>query len=452
MIGYGGMGYGMGMGGYGQGNGWQRAGGALGGAMSGQTQAIAYQRGALMGTEQANLLQMARKNRTQNLAHEAITPGLVHRAQAGDPDAQAQLLSLSSQAGINPAEFATASRTYQQTGQSAQAWNLAQDPNADLNHLNRDMIVIGGKPVALTRVSDGTAYNAMVAPNSPQQSMAPTAVGAADIMLRGAQAGAANASAGKSNAEAARATAGIGTDKMHIVDGPNGPMVVNLRNPSAAAIPVTGPDGKPIGNKASTGGITAPTATDFQSIGAVNPITGKVDPAKAQAFMAWQSQQSATDPQMANTAYALRKFSALQRAPVGTPGAPGASVAVAPNIAPVGTNPGQVGTQGTIFDPNSLAAKMAGTLPAAPAAPAPAAPSLAGAMSGNAGPAPLHVIPAAAAAPPSAPAGPPSPIKGVARASNGAYTPTSQAQYDALPVGAVYMRPGEAMRRTKGDR
>jgi hypothetical protein len=414
-------------------DGWSTLGQAMGGAVSGAPAQNAFNQGALQGIQQANLLQTARKSRDENLAREAITPDVVQKAASGDPASQALVMAAAAQAGLNPEQLANAQKTQQGMNWGTQAMNLATQPNPDLNALNAMNIARDGKPVDLTKVADGTAYNAMVSPNSPQQSISPTQVGAADIMLKGAQANEAGAAAGKDSAEASRARAGIGADKAgnyELVDTPQGLMRVNKLNP-ADATPVTGVGGAAITRSTpNVNNATAPTTDDLAAIGATNPMTGKIDPTKAQAFMSWQAQQAASDPRMLNSSYAVQKFAALKQSAIGTPGATPPSITV------------PAGAQGTIFDPNSIAAQMAAShaQPSAPAVPA----GIAGAMTsgtpvtGN----PVSSAPVAAA--------PPSPVKGVSRAPNGAYLPATQKDYDNLPAGAVYIRPGETVPRKKG--
>jgi hypothetical protein len=48
------------------------------------------------------------------------------------------------------------------------------------------------------------------------------------------------------------------------------------------------------------------------------------------------------------------------------------------------------------------------------------------------------------------PIAPASSAKGVPRGPTGAYLPSTQKDYDALPAGAQYIRPGESSLRVKG--
>jgi len=471
-------------------DGWANIGQAMGGAASGAPAQNAFNAGALQGIQQATLLEGARKARDQNLAREAITPDTLQKAMAGDPSAQATYAAAAAQAGIDPQQLAEAQLKQQQLNWGTQAMAAASQPNPNLNALNAMNMARDGKPVHLTDVADGTAFNAMVTPNSPQQTMAPTQVGLADIMLKGAQANEAGAAAGKDSAEAARATAGIGADKASnydFVDTPNGLMRVNKLNP-ADSTPVTGAGGAAITRATpNAGNATVPTLDELAAIGATkidkDSMRTVIDPIKAQAFSAWQNQQAGTDPGMRNTAYALQKFAALQRAPVGTPGAAPAAVNVTEDSGPTAENPNApvvVGTKGTIFDPNSLAAKMAGAhaqAQAAPATPASIAASInlsnhsapAGALGSGASPAAtpsgLAAVmtagaPAVAPTPPqsiagamtgkTAGAGPAPAVAKISRAPSGAYLPATKQDYDALPAGAIYIRPGETVPRTKG--
>ena len=417
-------------------DGWSQLGAAMGGVASGVPQQQAFNAGALQGQRQADLLDQARKARDQTLARESITPEAIANmytdpitGQPNDPSVAASVMSSMLRAGIDPRQLVGAQLDQQKLGWGNQAWAAATGANPNLDTINRMDMVRDGKPVDLTKVADGTAYNAMVSPNSPQQSISPTQVGAADIMLKGADAGAANARAADSYANAARARAGIGADKAgnyELVDTPQGLMRVNKLNP-ADSMPVTGADGTAITRATpNVNNATAPTTDDLSAIGATkfDAKSGRtvIDPVKAQAFMSWQTQQAASDPRMLNSSYAVQKFAALKQSAVGTPGAAPAAVDVTEDSGPTPLNPNApvvVGTKGTIFDPNSLAAQMAGAKFKAAQAATPA--GIAGTMSGGA------PAPAAAA--------PPSPVKGVARAPNGAYLLATQMGSAAVAGG-----------------
>jgi len=92
---------------------------------------------------------------------------------------------------------------------------------------------------------------------------------------------------------------------------------------------------------------------------------------------------------------------------------------------------------GQIAHPSGIAAVMAGNAPAG-APPVPA--GIAEAMTGK----PSAATPAAMLGKPSSAAAK------VSRAPSGAYLPTTKQDYDSLPVGAIYIRPGETVPRTKG--
>jgi len=372
-------------------NGWQTLGAALGNNPN-----QSFNTGVTQGIQQGNLLEQARATRNKQLALAAMTPDVMQRAQSGDPAAQGIVAAAMAQSGTNYQEQAGGAKTEQNIGWGNNAMALATGADPDQNKINNILAVMHGEPQKLTEVSGGVALNPSMTPDS--QNIAPTAVGSADIAKAMADANEANAGAGKNAAEAKRAMAGIGTDKAAnwevTSDGSGNQIRVNKLTGEVAPLSL---NGQPVTHLSGAGNTRAPTANDLAMIGATDPVTGKPDPLKAQAFMAWQAQQKAIDPKMSNTDYALQKFSALHRSAIGTPGAP----------PPQNANP-ITGIQ--VPASNPIAGAMGG-------APAPAAPTgIAAAMGGAPTALPPGVSPQGDYTPPAAgpavlPAGLPPPIK-----------------------------------------
>lgn len=430
-------------------DGWQ----SLGAAFANNPQ-NSFNTGVTQGLTQAGLLEKARADRNKNLAIASVTPDVINGALSGDPVKQSVLISAAAQAGMNPDELINSVRGAQGLTYQGATEALAAVPGADQNLLNNRNIALNGKPVELTKLEGGMSFNPQVTPNSPSQSMNLTQVGSADVMLKGAQAGEAGAAAGKDVAQTGLARAQTADVGQRVVDGPNGPVVVNILRPGASSAAINGPDGKPLGNKPTASGSQDLTTTDYQALGATDPTTGKVNPLKAQAYSAWQQQQAAQDPRFNNKAFAMAQFQQKQ-------------MEAAQNRPPMGPNvmAGVNDTQGNPITkpfsfvqpppaPVGAAAALGGAAPAAPS-------GAAGAMSGN-GPLPPGVSPQGDYTPPvgvvqpTIPAGnplpsqaPPSKIPGVSRASNGAYLPATAADYAKLPPGAAYIKPGESVVRTK---
>lgn len=170
-------------------DGWSELGAALGGG--GQSRQRAYQSGVDAGARQSLLLEQARQRRDENLGIQSVTPELITRAQVGDQEAQASLMSALVHGNRNPNQLATAQGTMQGTDFRRDAMAAAVDPGTSLDSLNRRMIVIGGKPVDLTKVQGHNVINPMVSPDA--QTVSPTEIGLASIMAKGAQAKASDA-------------------------------------------------------------------------------------------------------------------------------------------------------------------------------------------------------------------------------------------------------------------
>jgi hypothetical protein len=358
-------------------DGWSELGAVMGGG--GQLRQQALQMGMDQGARQADMLEQARQRRDQNLGLSQITPESIAAAQA-DPTgmAGATLMSALLHGNKNPNELATAQKTQQATGFSKDAMTAALDPSSSLDSLNRRMIVIGGKPVDLSKVADGVSYDPMQTPGA--QTINPTQIGLADMMFKGAQANASNAQAG---ADAARARESDAHTSLY-----------NTQTAAGGFNPHTGSDGKD-------------ALPPISSLGAVlgqsyDKATGQVSipPAKMQQFLAWKAQKSATDPRYKNGAYALEHYAS--EAPIGTG---------------INDSPAAIGAT-SLTD-----------------------------MLGGAGGKP-------AIAPPADPIAAPAPTlqatgKAPAKNADGAYTPASKAEFDALPSGALFVNPADGQLRRK---
>ena len=190
-------------------SGWSELGAAMGRGPG--MQQAAYNTGMDQGTRQSALLEQARKLRDVNLARAAITPASVANmntdpitGQPNDPAAaqalQGEFAANAMRAGIDPRQLSGFQSQEQGIGFKQGAQTAALDPNTSLDSLNRRLMVINGKPVDLSRVQGGVAFDPMQAPDS--QTIAPTQVGLSDMMLNGARATEAHAQAGAAQAAA----------------------------------------------------------------------------------------------------------------------------------------------------------------------------------------------------------------------------------------------------------
>lgn len=304
-------------------DGWSELGAVLGGG--GQLKQQAYQMGVETGARQAGLLEQARKLRDANLARAAITPEAITSAQT-DPNGSASLVSALLHADKDPRELSGYQKDEQHIDFNRDAMAAATDPTVPLDSLNRRMIVIGGKPVDLTKIEGDVALNPMVSPGA--QTIAPTQIGLADMMLKGAQAGAANAAAGEHAAN------------------------TRLADTKTAA-----------GGFAPDHGETKPTLPPIGLLGAMlgqgyDKATGTVSipPEKVQQFAAWQARKAESDPRYNNGAFALQHYAS--EAPLG---------------AGINDTPADVGASSLDA---MMGAEHAGAVAAPAAAKAPAAPAM----------------------------------------------------------------------------
>lgn len=342
-------------------NGWSELGAIMGGGK--QMRQQAYDMGVTQQARQADLLEQARTRRDQNLGLQAITPETVGAAQA-DPQAAAELVSAMLHAKIDPRHLSGYQKDQQSIGFRKDAMAAAEDPNVSLDSINRRMLVIGGKPVDLTNVSGGVAFNPMVDPHS--QTIDPTQVGLAEMMLKGAQAEQANAGARAHDAQARLAN----------TKADAGGFKPGSKDPK--------PTLPPLGALGATLGQGYDKATGLVTI----------PPEKMQQFLAWQAEKAQGDPRYNNGAFALQHYAS--EAPLGSG---------------VHDAPADVGA-------DSLGDLMGVSAP----------------KGESTGPTPM---------PPAAKPADPAP------ATDEPKKPTTQAEFDALPKGALFINPadGRLMRK-----
>jgi hypothetical protein len=390
--------------------------------VTGQGQQNAYNRGAVQGATQANILEEARNRRNQNLALASITPDMV-----ADPTKRAALTSLLIQAGRNPQQTAEAQLTTNKLG-LMEAMEQAQQGGAGIAQLNPQLAIFNGKPVETSRVEGNTLLDPYETPagQAAVGGNVPTSLGQAMIGTQGAAATADMARAGASNAQAQRTLAGIGADKAGnydiVTDNQGNAVRVNKLNPADAQPVMIA--GQPLAMQpkgaGAGGGSILPSATDMkQALG--EPKVGGQPNADVQDFLAWQALKSQDDPAYKNGQYALQQYvlskSGDTMAKNQTQGIAQAMglTNVAQNRAnatgqPVTDGDGQVVATPT----NTGAADIASAMAAAPPG-----------GSGTAG---------AASKAPAAPT---------------IAAPTTQSQYDALPKGTTY-RDTDGSIRVKG--
>lgn len=264
-------------------SGWSRLGQVLGG--NGAVQRNAYMRGQQQGVQAADVLQQAQRRRDQNMGFSTITPELMARVNAGDPDAIAALQSGALHGGINYQQLGAGQGDFQKQAYQRQLMQQAQS-GTPIQSMNPMLAVLGGKPVDVTKVSDGVAYNPVVAPGD--QNIDPTAVGQSSIARAMAAANQSNAGAGKNAAEASLARARIPSVGMHVINGANGPEIVNLADPTSARAITSG--GSPVGYKPSAnagqGGMKLPTGVDQKTVDfARSKLASGASPSQVQQFL-----------------------------------------------------------------------------------------------------------------------------------------------------------------------
>jgi hypothetical protein len=210
------------------------------------------------------------------------------------------------------------------------AMTLASGEHPDLNALNTRMIVIGGKPVDLTKVEGNVVFDPMQTPDG--QAMTPTAIGQAMVGADAARAADSYASAGAHNAAAARSRAGIGADKAanyELLPDQSGQLVrVNKLTGQAAPIMVDGSDaeGPPIARALMSGGKghgsgSSPALTS-EEIKAMFGGPMGVDAAKYTKFLQYMKNNGITDARQAALNYSTDMHGVQSGSSTGVPVAP----------------------------------------------------------------------------------------------------------------------------------
>jgi hypothetical protein len=156
----------------------------------------AFNQGALTGARMQDVLAQARQRQKAEIGRQANYQAAIAR---GDNDMANMFLY------ANPNEVADYESKHQKTGYSQQAWQTAHGDHPDLNALNRELMVIDGKPQQLTKIEDNTVLNPMTTPDT--QNLQTTELGRAIIGAKGAEANSANTAATLHNAEAESARA-----------------------------------------------------------------------------------------------------------------------------------------------------------------------------------------------------------------------------------------------------
>lgn len=283
--------------------GWSALGSALGGGQA--VQQNAYQQGVLRGAQSANLLEEARKRRNANVASNAL-----QEADFNAPDQRNAIIANQLMAGQNPNELSQALGHYQENDLRGNLIAKAMQPGVDMASLNPGLAVFNGKPVETTRIEGNTVINPYVDPDAQAGvgGNIPTAIGQADIGLKGAQATNAYASAGEHNAQATHALQTIGkieTDSLG--------HAVSVNPGTGKSIPIIDSDGNPISMALKgTGGASglkasplSPT-TATQIFGAPG-IKGDANP-EYQQFEAWRAQMGDDDPRYLNGDFAAQQW------------------------------------------------------------------------------------------------------------------------------------------------
>lgn len=288
--------------------GWSALGQALGGG--GLRTQNAFITGQLRGAQIANVLEQARMRRDKNLAIQSITPEAL-----ADPTQRSAIAAAVLRAGGDPNHLAEYDATNQKSGIQAMALQNALSNTPDLNLGNRLSQAYTMKPVDLSTVQGGTLINQFVTPDEQAAygGNTPTAVGQSEIAKALAGAKAEDARAAASYASAARQRAGIGADKAsnyELVDTADGLVRVNKLDPTDAT-PVTSGTGSAITRLIRTGGAGGgrdiPSPATLKQVFGEPKVGGEPNEA-AQDFLSWQALQAQTDPAYNNGDYALQQY------------------------------------------------------------------------------------------------------------------------------------------------
>lgn len=271
-----------------RGDGFARLGSALGGTLFGggqrelRDQQIQAQAATGVARMQDILLQ-ARQRRDAEIGRQAA-------AAEAEKSGDTALANLYLQGKVNPQELVNYRLGTQKFGNIGEAMTLAQQPNPDLNALNRRLMVIAGKPVDLTKVEGQNIVNPIVTPDA--QTVSPTDIGTAMIGTQKASAAQHYAGAGAANAlrdlragpmsEAARSLAAERDTKAGETPG------VPARKPSKLTVPE----------------MTTALGTEPNDRGVRH-----IDPAKLRQFNTLQQGMiEAGDPNATNAQYVLQQF------------------------------------------------------------------------------------------------------------------------------------------------
>lgn len=372
-------------------SGWADLGAVLaGGGNAGDMYGIkGYQAGLESANARAridNAMLEARKARDAEIGRQAL-------AKAAQESGDEELANFFLQ-GTNPASVGNFRLDRQKQGFLGDAMTLARDPNSDQNLLNREMTVIGGKPVDLTKIEGNMVLNPTVTPDS--QHINPTALGDAMIGAEHALSGQRNASA-----EASHALAAKREGLPQLTDDDLGELMsqatamANEGGPGAHQAEADAWLQEQVAQRGGTPGAGAVKATGLTD-GQIKAMFGG-DAKEYRKFLAYQHRNAQKDPRFNDARYAARAYAAGDMSDVEG----GATTTAAPPPSPV--------------EP-SLGSRMMDAITN---------------LTGGGEAAPAHVNPTEQLS------------------GSDAARPKSKADYDALPSGALYIDPGDGQLRKK---
>lgn len=225
------------------------------------------QQGMLSGARASDAMAQARERQQKEVAKANYAERMRRK---GDPDS----LNLAdmAEAGLNPNEFAQAGANNQKAKILADAYTRATGKNPDRNTINLLLQVYEGKPADLTKVAGGVSYDPKVTPD--QNTFTPTAVGAADISEKRAQAGSAGAAAGEHSA------------------------LADLARARTKEVGEGSKTGKSLSREQVLGGFGTPDKNSVL----------QVDPQKYEDFLSYQKKNIANDPRYLDANYALINY------------------------------------------------------------------------------------------------------------------------------------------------
>jgi len=353
------------------------------------------------------------------------------------------------QAGFNPSEVANLITGMQKVSSQRNAAKAAL--SGDYNAANANLFGTANGPQALSKVEDGVTLNPLVTPD--QNSFTPTDIGQAMI-------GADNARAAASYASAARQRAGIASDKAanhDVIDTGDG--LVDYNKLTGEVKPVS-MDGNQVRKAAKAEATLLPEHVADAVLGKVTDAMGNAtpDPQAYGQFQAWQAEKAKSDPRYANAAFAVQRYQT--EAPVGSRMALATTDAKGNNHLGIGnvTAPGAMDLDGNPMP--AIAALLTGNSKAPPPDNSTGALHAAALNADGSSPAKQggsdDVTSQVRA--PSGPLGeaatlgilngPPAPSAGV---GDGAVaTPTTEAEYNALPPGTLYQHPDGTIKKKGG--